>query len=316
MGKFGDIYNRLLNELVPAALVAPALPAVKAAGSAAIMRGLAALGGGLATTMSNKTANATKTKTSTKRKSKESELTPTSSKSLPGTEGPIIQSKFNECYNNLMNEIMIDPGGLAVSPKVGSKAGGGGSLWASPRSGGMAGSGLGLRITPGGSGSLPSTQISRSGSFNLPTPSTTSGATYRPALKGVGRLSPTGPTDQTTQVLKAADKAVSNVVPAIAAATGVLGAAAAGGQPDLEPGALVITPGTAPTTNAQAQGLNQTIDITPALGATLAVAPASVRSQTQTRTRQRRGDSGLTPTSSKALPGVEGPIVQDKFIIP
>lgn len=327
MGKFGETYDRLVNELAIAPVVAPALPAIKAAGSAAVVRGLAALGGGLATLMSNKTKTTTKTKT----KKPDTELTTTTSKTLPGVEGPVVQSKFNECYDRIVTEIMIDPGGLAVGPRAGAKAGGLG--FGAPRSGGLAGSGQGLRVPSsggmrGGTPTVTSTStytspgpVRPSGSVTYNTPSTTSAPAAGPSTSGSASGTIAGP----------------------AAAAGVLGAAATtipndtlvttptspATQPDLEPGTLTTTPATDTSTlNVQAQPQTTTQPIgkfdtaisdlisTGLATATLLQPQTSRSTQRQTRTTRRRPNFDLIPTSSKALPGVEGPIVQDKFLIP
>lgn len=362
MGKFGETYDRILNELAPVAL-APALPAVKAAGSTAVVRGLAALGGGLATVMNNKT----KTSTKTKQKAAKPDMVATSSKALPGVEGPIVQSKFDEYYNSVVGDFLTEliSGTSADYLRSATRP------VASP---------------VGGAPKIP---------MYTQTPP---GTTYQPALKGVGRLSPTGPTSQTTQVLKAADKAVSNVakqaltkVPAIAAAAGDVAATGAGAafpiaatgaalgaaqqsmqrfgqkmtdlgvsaprqlppgtvgltgkavtaptvpttptstpsQPDIQTGTLIPSPNTStdtvdavaqPQTATQAQGMGKAQGIATGIGAALAAAPALLRIpqgvNNQTRSRTGRGFGlDLIPTDSKELPGVEGPVVQDKFYI-
>jgi hypothetical protein len=130
MGKFGDVYDKLVTELAIAApLVVPAAKAVGAVGArAAITRGVTALAGGLAATMNAKNAVKPTTKTKTSTKVGSTELMPTKSKSLPAAGEPIIKSKFDEVYERIAGDLITELVGKAAMPSLGSSTGVGPSV--------------------------------------------------------------------------------------------------------------------------------------------------------------------------------------------
>lgn len=356
MAKFGETYDRILNELAPAAL-APVLPAVKTAGSAAIARGLAALGGGLATLMSNKT----KTSTKTKQKIAKPDMVATSTKELPGVEGPIIQSKFDESYERIITELQA----TAPLPSLAGTA-------ASP--------GLSPTVTSTSTYTSPGpVRPTGSYSYNTPGSSPTAQAARSsiPRLAGAALASPVGPILAAGAGLGAAGvyaaqknptamppapigagtvgasqfaQAFRNVVPDPQASTinpsnyntgqgrynarGTTAPSLAPTTPtstptqaDIQTGTLIPSPGTETDTidaqsqtATQGQGIGKALGIAAGIGAGLATAPKLMpipqAQNVRTRTRTGNGFSlDLIPTDTKELPGVKGPVVQDRYYI-
>lgn len=268
MSKFGETYNRLLNELAIPPAVIPVVKAVGGAGArAAVTRGLVALGGGLATLMNNKTQQQTKTATKTKRKTPdvgETELPG----DIKGVKDTIVQSKFNEYYENIMGEIVKEAAPLLLAAPAAAKF----LAAAVPAA-------IGTAATIG----LGKTAYDAATSLNKPSTAQTTTAA--------------SPAPTTTATPATAPKITSTTTPPVVATPTSTTTPDTDMSPLLKP--LI---GVAAATNV--------LPIAKAIAGTRAI------SRTRTQTQNRKPDIEVGDTNAGAnLQGVQGPIVQDTFIL-
>lgn len=293
MGKFGETYNRLVTELAIAPAVLPAVQAVGGvAGRAAITRGLAALGGGLATVMNIKNDQKAKPKPKNGKANVGEPLV----KDLPGVKGPIVQSKFNEYYKHVMGDRVDEAGPLLlaapwVAPAALTALGASAALLSDPK----LASNIGRAV-------LQTTDKAAAGVSDFVS-SLGKDTAQKTPITGLDLTTGKAPTPVTTTTPAAAPVPTTTTTPVIAPAPTTTTTPAA-----------VATPSSTTTPD-----INIGAAIAPIAGtAALARAIPLSRSIAQSRTKTKTGSGGLPDLnvpSNKELPGVKGPIVQNKFYI-
>lgn len=294
MGKFDDSFEKTINEL----LAAPALPAIaKAAGATggktAISRGLVALGSGLAALINAKNDTQSETKEKKKVSSTKSDVIATDNKPLASAKEPIVQSKFNECYKNIVQQLIPEAGPLLLA-----------APWVLPAVG-LAGAGaVGL--------SQPQIQKSLGAAFSAGLKSAGDAASnIIGSLVSDPQKTPiAGLTTSKAPLPTATTTPVTTPVTTSTVTTPTVGAPTS-----------TVTPADTDTiaTGTAAPPVDATIPIAGAAAATGAVAAtkAATRAIPKTTTSRKVGGGlpDITSTGDRALPGVKEPIIGDKFYI-